>query len=292
VKGSSRCQRNGSGWPAWAWAWSVLAACAWSGVAARAQEEKLPSGEQLMEKSIEARGGQAAFDKLKTRVSKGKIELAGGGSTHEGTVTLYEAAPNKRYLAVELEVTGKIQSGSDGQVCWELSGPGGATVYEGEEKAQRQRESTFNALAHWKELYQKAECVGKEQIDDHSCYKVVLTPTLGKPETIYFDRKTLFPARMDTIRKVKNPMAGEMELQLQVTQDDYKQVDGVWLPFKLTRRVTVAGEPQTVQTITYTWQSIEQNVDIPATRFEPPPQIRDLPAGKATSRPALGKPGG
>jgi hypothetical protein len=286
VKGSSLSLHTGRRWPTLTLV--MLGACAWGVAPARAQapEEKLPSGESLMEKSIEARGGRAAFDKLKTRVSKGALTTAGGAGARHGTATLYEAAPNRRYLLVDLGDIAKIQGGSDGQVYWELTGPG-ATVFEGEEKAQKQRENTFNALVHWKELYQKAECVGKEQIDDHSCYKIVLTPALGKPETIFIDRKTMFPVRLDTIRKVKNPVVGEMELPLQIQQDDYRQVDGVWLPFKLTRRVTVMGEPQT---IVYTWQSIEHHVDIPAQRFEPPQEIKDvLAAGKSTSRPALNK---
>jgi hypothetical protein len=145
-----------------------LGFCAALVAPALAQEGKLPSGDEIMAKSIEARGGQAAIDKLKTRISKGKIELSSGGVRNEGPAMLYEAAPNKRHLSVNLEVTGKIQSGSDGQVYWELSGPNGATVYKDEEKAQKQREGTFNALVHWKDLYQKAECVAKEQIDDHS----------------------------------------------------------------------------------------------------------------------------
>jgi hypothetical protein len=286
VSGSSFARPRSRGWPIWAG--SVLVLGAWAVAVAPAQEAKLPSGEEVLEKSREARGGQAAFDKLKTRVSKGTIEIAGGAGRYAGTATLIEAAPNKRYLLVDVETIGKIQGGSDGHTCWELSGPGGATIYEGEEKAQKQRESTFNGLAHWKELYQKVECVGKETIDDHSCYKLVLTPALGKPETVYFDRNTLFPVRFDTTRKVKSPMTGEMELPLQILRDDYKKVDGVWLPLKITRRVMLMGEPQTV---TYTWQSIEHNVDIPAERFALPQEIKDLAKGKATSRPASAKPG-
>ena len=287
MNGSLR-QRKGSCWPAWVL--SALAACAGSGSFALAQEERLPSGEQIMDRSIEARGGRAEFDKLKTRISKGVMEVAGGAGPRKGPTTVWEAAPNKRYLLVNLEEIANIQGGSDGQVYWELSGPGGATVFEGEAKAQKQRENTFNALVHWKELYQKAECVGFEEIDGRPCYKVVLTPALGNPETIYIDRKTFFPVRLDTVRKVKNPVAGEMEIPLQIQQEDYKQVDGVWLPFKLVRRATVMGE---IQTITYTWQTIEHNVEIPAERFAPPQEIKDLlAAGKTASRPALNKPGG
>jgi outer membrane lipoprotein-sorting protein len=251
------------------------------GLPAQAQEEKLPAGNQIMEKSIEGRGGRAAFEKLKTRVSKGMIRLGGEGlPAGEGKATVYEAAPNKRYFLTELPTGGMVEAGSDGNVNWEILGPQSVKIYEGEEKAVKQRESTFNALLFWKEQYTKVECVGKEQVGEHSCYKVVLTPPVGTPETVYFDRKTLFPVRLDVVRKT--PLG---DTPIQIDQEDYKQVDGVWLPFKTVRHVAVMGQEQT---ITYTWDSIEHNADIPASRFDLPPAIKEQQANPE-SRPA--KPG-
>jgi outer membrane lipoprotein-sorting protein len=267
--------RNRSSNGCWGAVLALLAAGLVTDPAAWAQDEKLPAGEKIMEKSIEGRGGREAFEKIKSRVSKGTIEGVGGPGAQKGTVTVYEAAPNKRYFLVELPGGIRIEAGSDGDTYWEIAADG-PKIFEGEEKAQKEREATFNALLHWKELYQKVECVGKEQVGDHSCYKVVLTPNLGKPETIYFDRKNGYPVRTDVVRKVKGVPSGE--LPIQIDQEDYKQIDGVWLPHKLIRHIAPMNQPQT---ITYTWESIEHNVDIPADRFDLPQEIKDLQANPA-----------
>jgi hypothetical protein len=266
---------------------ALLAATLVTGQPARGQDEKLPTGDKIMEKTIEGRGGREAFEKLKSRVSKGTIEVAGGGAPpRKGSMTRYEAAPNKRYFLVELPGDPKSETGSDGEVYWQLSGPQGGRIFDGPEKAQREREGTFNALLHWRELYDKVECVGKEQVDDRSCYKVVLTPTVGPPETVFFDRKNGFPIKTEIVRKTP-----QGDLPIQERLEDYRQVDGVWLPYKLIRQVTAMGQ---TQTITYTWESIEHNVDIPADRFDLPAEIKELkenPA-KKPGRPAAKKPPG
>jgi outer membrane lipoprotein-sorting protein len=261
----------------------ILAGLAVAGSPAWAQDEKLPSGEKIMEKSIEGLGGREAFEKLNSRVSKGTIEATGGAAPQKGTVTVYEAAPNLRYFLLELPGGVKVQAGSDGDVFWELAAEG-PKIFEGEERAQREREATFNSLLRWKDLYQKVECVGKEQVDGHSCYKVVLTPFLGNPETVYFDRKNGYPIRLDTVRKITNAAGAQLELQLQIRREDYRQVDGVWLPHKLVRHVDAMGQ---TQVITYTWESIEHNADIPADRFDLPPQVKELKdgSGKKPARP-------
>jgi hypothetical protein len=258
-----------------------------AGTVAWAQDEKLPSGEKIMEKTIEGRGGREAFEKLKTRVLKGTIEVVGTGGPREGSRTRYEAAPNKRYSLVELAPDGKIESGTDGDVSWELSSSQGPRIVEGQEKAQRERDSTFNALLYWRELYEKVECVGKEQVDDRPCYKVVLTPKVGTPETMYFSTKNGFPVKTEMVR-----MTAQGDRQIQERLEDYREVDGVQLPFRVIRQVTTIGLPQnTTQTITYTWKSIEHNVDLPADRFDLPQEVKDLQAnpGKKPAKPGAAK---
>jgi len=258
-----------------------------AGAVAWAQDEKLPSGEKIMEKTIEGRGGREAFEKLKTRILKGTIEVVGGGGPREGSMTRYEAAPNKRYTLVELAPDAKTELGTDGDVCWELSSSQGPRIVEGQEKAQREREGTFNALLYWRELYEKVECVGKEQVDDRPCYKVVLTPKVGNPETVYFSSKNGFPIKSEMVRKT-----AQGDLQIQERLEDYREVDGVQLPFRIIRQVTSMGQLQNMtQTITYTWKSIEHNVDLPADRFDLPQDVKDLQAnpGKKPAKPGAAK---
>ncbi len=238
--------------------------------AALAQNAKLPAAEDIIEKSIEAMGGREAMEKIHNRVSKGTFEIAGQGL--KGAMTTYEAAPNKQYVRIELKDIGTIESGTDGIVHWESNAMTGPRVLEGPEKALNARLTRFNAALYWKELYQKAECVGVEDVDERPCYEVVFTPEEGEPETAYYDRKSYMPRK--TVLMVQTPMGA---IPMEAVATDYRSVDDVQLPFKVTQ--TIAG----VQQIIVTVESVEHNVDIPADRFALPEAVRAL-VGKSGAK--------
>lgn len=251
-----------------------------------AQEPKLPTAEEVINKSIEALGGQAAFDKLHNRVMKGTIEVT--GQPNKISLTIYEAEPNKRYSLTDVPNVGKVESGTDGKVCWQIT-PMGASLLEGTDRALALRHATFNDLLHWKQLYQKVECVAQETVDDHPCYKVVMTPAEGQgnPEVAYYDSMTYLPAK--TLITMKGPMG---EMTLEGTPADFRKVDGILLPATLTQ---IQKFGQMNQSITVTFDSIEHNVEIPADRFAMPAAVKELsdkpktqPASPPATAPASG----
>src|SRR5262252_4932208 len=75
-----------------------------------------PTGEAIVDKSVEATGGRAAWEKLKTEVAKGSLELTAMGM--KGDLTIYKAAPNKSYTVIDFPGFGKAEEGSNGQVAW------------------------------------------------------------------------------------------------------------------------------------------------------------------------------
>jgi len=231
------------------------------GVPAGAQDEKLPSAEQVLDRAVEAMGGKAAMEKIHNRVYKGAFEIPAQGI--QGQFESYEAAPNKAYTFVEFPGVGRLESGTDGQVYWEIT-PMGARIIEGEEKVLKECEWRFNAALHWRKLYPKVECIGVDKVDGHPCYKLALTPRLGPPQTVYYEKKTGLPARMDMI--VKSPM-GEVPVEVRI--QDYKAVDGVMLHHKIVQRMV--GMEQSM-----TMKSIEHNVDLPASRFDLPAAVKEL----------------
>jgi hypothetical protein len=262
---------------------ATVAAVLTTGSLARAQEEKLPKAEEILTKSIDAMGGKAAFEKLHNRVSKGTFEVLGQGQGPgaKGSATVYEAAPIKARTAIQIEGVGTIESGTDGKVFWELHPMMGARILDGEEKAMAMRQSTFNSTLHWKELYKKAECVGTEKVGDQSCYKLVMTPAEGSPESWYIDQKSSLPIRMDMV--VKTQMG---EMPIEVTIEDYKKVDGILYPHKATQKVMGVRQVITVQ-------SIEHNVDIPKDKFDLPDPVKELlkkPASQPTKPAEPAKP--
>ena len=232
------------------------------GVTAFAADDALPKAETILDRYVEVTGGKAAYEKRKTEIETGTLEFPAQGL--KGTLSRYAAAPDKSYSTLEIEGVGKIEMGSAGGVAWEKSALLGPRVKSGEEKAQALRESIFNAQLLWRKLFTKAETTGVETIDGEECYKVVLTPSEGKPETTYYQKKSGLVVKTSTI--AVNQM-GEVPVESIIS--DYKDFDGVLSPTKVTQKA--AG-----QEFTMTIQSVKVNEEIPADRFEPPAEIKTL----------------
>ncbi|UCG16290.1 MAG: hypothetical protein JSV19_13450 [Phycisphaerales bacterium] len=248
----------------------------WAGCVAdaRAQEEKLPAGEAVLEKFIEVTGGRGAYEKIRNRKVEGSLEFMGV----KGKRTAYEAAPNKRYVVMDMGEFGRQQQGTDGEVAWGLSDMQGPIVPEGEEKDVSIWSATFNFPLHWKKLYKKVECVGTETVRDQLCYKVVLTPTVGDSQTSYYAKETGLLLRTDTV--IEGPMGA---MSIEQYEENYKEVDGVLIAHKITQKF-----PMGTQVITV--DSIENNVDMPKDRFDPPPEVRaQLKESKKSPKPAADK---
>lgn len=229
-------------------------------------EDALPKGEAILEKYIEATGGRAAYAKIHNSITKGTMEIVSQGI--KGALTVYAAAPSKMYSVFEIAAVGKFEEGTDGKVAWSTSAMQGPRVKESEERALALRSANFNPQIHWKESYKSAECVGVETVDGRVCYKVVMTPLEGKPETHYFEKDSGLMVRQTGV--LKTPMG---EVRVDDTIGDYRLESGILMPHSLNQ--TLAG-----QQLKLTFTSIVFNADIPKDRFDLPPEIKALLAKK------------
>lgn len=235
---------------------------------AAAQEAKprLPSAETVLDKTIEAQGGREAFEKLTNCVMKGRIAIEMGAQKAEGTLERYKAFPDLARTIVKLG-NQTMESGTDGFIYWNMN-PQNVTILEGDDKADSERANRFNAHLHWRQLYESVECVGKEEVDGRKCVKLIKKPPTGNPVVAYYDWKNGLPVGTD---ETKTTERGE-ELQ-EDRLSDYREVNGVQVPFKVVRIRKQGG--QVVQTITYTYDSIQYNVEIPADMFELPEKVKE-----------------
>ncbi len=227
-----------------------------------AADEALPTADTILDRYVEVTGGKAAYQKIKTEMSTGTLEFPAPGL--KGTLIRYTAEPDKSYSALEIEGVGKIETGTAGGVAWEKSAILGPRVMSGEERAVSLRENTFNAELNWRKLYPKVETAGVETVDGEECYKVVLTPAEGNPETTYYQKKSGLAVKTTTI--LVNQMG---EIPVEVTMSDYKKFDGILVPAQVTQKA--AGQ-EVIRTI----QNIQVNQEIPDSRFDPPAEIKAL----------------
>ena len=238
----------------------LLAVCGVLGLTAvPARAENLPKGEEVVDQYIEAIGGKAAFDKLHNSVSEGTMAVGG----IKGQLKLYQAAPNKSLLDVDLPGIGKITEGTDGETAWSNNAFTGARIKKGDERAQALRGATFNE-AKWRDIYKSAKCEAEEDVDGKPCYKVKLTTPEGHVRTSWYDKKSHLLVKQAS--KETTPQ-GELEQESMIS--DYKKVDGVLVPHKLVQKASN-------QEIVMTLDKVQFNVDMPADRFALPDEIKKL----------------
>jgi len=225
-------------------------------------ENKTITGEQILDKYIEATGGKKAYDKIKNRLTKGMVEIPAAGIKLE--LTVYSAKPNKLYTLVKSKEIGDTESGTDGKIFWEKTLTSGPRILEGTELTEAQREAVFDKDVHWKKVYAKAEFVGMDSVDTNLCYKVIMHPKEGKPQTFFFDQKSYLLVKTEAI--VETQMGS---VPLQTFFGDYKKVDGILISHRAT--IKVIGQDQLI-----TWQSIEHNIKMPEDIFKIPEDIKKL----------------
>jgi outer membrane lipoprotein-sorting protein len=118
------------------------------------------------------------------------------------------------------------------------------------------------------------ELLGTEDVDGTEAYKVKLTKKNGN-ETIFF---------LDTeycleIKSQSTTNRQGMEIEVESSYGDYKEVAGVMMVHSMTQTV---GGPGGSQVISFTFEKVEPNIDLPADYFTMPEkeEAAEEPAAK------------
>lgn len=226
--------------------------------------DPLPTGEAVLDKYIAVTGGKAEYEKVRTQITNAVMEFTGKGV--KANMTMYHAEPARRYMVVEIEGIGKMEEGTDGSIVWERSALKGPRIKSGEERAVALRAADIYHDLRWRNYFSKVECTGIEPIDGRICYRVVLTPRDGQPESRYYDKTTNLLVRTNMII---NSEMGDIPAESSVS--DYRKVEGVLMPFQVKQKVLG-------QEFTVTVQSVKNNVEIPKERFALPDDVKALAA--------------
>jgi hypothetical protein len=224
-------------------------------------EAPLPSAEELLDRYVEATGGPATYATIMNRRVKATLELPAQGIT--GSLTIWSAKPDRFYSIVEADAFGKIERGTDGNVVWEKNLMTGAVIKQGQEKIDMLRDSRLDRWTNWREVFRSAEPTGTATVGAKLCDKVSMIPAEGHPQTLYFERDTGLLVRVD---QTIESQAGTLNVESALL--DYREVDGIRLPFEV--RVRVMGQERVITTL-----SVEHNVDMP-DRFALPEEVEAL----------------
>jgi len=213
----------------------------------------LPPADLLLDKYLTAIGGDAALQKVTSRVEKGKIDVGG----HQLPVEVYAKAPDKRLSITHLP-NGESITAFDGKQGW-LGNPGRTQMMSAAENAAARIDSDLYFASHVKTLYQKFTVVPGEKIDGHDTYLVFGRNEGQPPLRLYFDQQTGLLLRL--VRYAETAL-GRMPTQIDYA--DYRDADGVKIPYRWT--LARPGNRFTIQI-----DQVQQNVPVDDAKFAAPP---------------------
>lgn len=238
-----------------------------------AADTPLPEAATILDRYVEVTGGRAAYAKIQNRVYRGHMTFV--GMDIEAPTTVYVTRPNKYYSVSDSEALGKIENGSDGKTVWYLSPQTGPVVIDGAEKAAILRTYSFDSPVDWRASYKKVVCEGEETVEGEACYKLTLTSNEDKAQARFYSKESGLLVRLQTTREM--PQVPPMPIDEIIS--DYKRVDGLLIPH---RRKQIMKQCGTTREILFVTDKIEHNVELPASRFDLPDEIRDAVKKGAT----------
>jgi hypothetical protein len=236
-----------------------------------AQEKSTPTAAQVLDRYVSVTGGKEAYSKVKTVSMIGTMEIK--DQSIRGSMRMYRMDGGKYYNVVDLPGIGKQEDGSNGTTAWDKTvlGP---RLKSGVEKflatcASSAMSEYGRGAVDTDSCYAKAEFVGEESINGKAAYKLRMTPKEGKPEEQYYDKESGLLIRTKVL--MPSPMG---EVPIVATVDEYRKVDGIQTPVKISNNMGAV-------TMIMNFSTIKFNDAIPEAMFALPPEIDALvKAGK------------
>ncbi|MBN9662479.1 MAG: photosynthetic reaction center cytochrome c subunit [Acidobacteria bacterium] len=212
-----------------------------------------PTAEQILDKYVEALGGEQAIQKVTSRVMKGVV-LANG---QESEIEIFAKAPNKRISAMKMP-NGESLTAFDGTTGWLGSTGRPARVMSAAESDAARMDAELYMAVKMKSFFESIRPGRPEKIGDVACVALMGLRPGQPPVRMFFDRSTGLLVR--TIRYTETPLGRN---PTQIDYADYKEVDGVKVPMKWT-----LARPNGRFTIQI--KEIQQNVAVDDSKFAKP----------------------
>lgn len=214
----------------------------------------LPSLDQIFTKYVEAVGGSAATNTT-TLVLKGRRE-ASQNRSWPNDITV--ASPDK-FLLVTTTPTGTIRQILNGDKGWAINGANVRTLSASDALDATRRGNELFTVVKVK-LSESMRLSGIQKVGEREAY-VAENATDAKTERFYFDTQTGLLLRKITLNKTML-----MPFPEQVDFEDYREVDGVKMPFTIRYSAI-----DTFDSWVRTFTEIKRNVPVEDTLFVVPP---------------------
>jgi outer membrane lipoprotein-sorting protein len=234
-----------------------------AGIVLWAGSAQAQTADEAVEKALAAMGGRAALTKLTTRVITGTITVSTQGADIPGTVEMSYQAPNLARSVMRLDLSAYggqelvIEQRCDGKTAVEIDSRTGVKEITGNRLENMLNASFPSPFLNYKQAGGKVEVAGKEKLGERDVIVLVFTPKVGSVSRLFFDAQTWQVVRWTG--KLNVPEAGG-EIEQTTDPSDYRDVDGVKIPFTL-----VQSSP--VQSLTIRIQKVAHNTPLDDSIF-------------------------
>ncbi|HEY0726497.1 MAG TPA: hypothetical protein VGD38_00405, partial [Pyrinomonadaceae bacterium] len=222
--------------------------------------------DDLLTKMIAAYGGEENLRKHKSSLATVEVDLENQGVMAKGTISA--RAPNMSASEMTFTALGKklgsMNSYFDGTAGGEIISFAPAETYSGKRLEDIKAGSDFYDVLNWKKNYQKITFKRMGKVGDEEVYIIERKNDKGTPITDYISTKSFLVLRRDSV--VANETAG-IELPQTENFSDYRNVDGVMVPFKMVSNNIANGD------IVLRIVDLKFDVDIPETVFRKPAMV-------------------
>ena len=235
---------------------SLLALCAIFVVSASAFGQ---TADEVIEKSLKARGGADKVKALKSIRMTGKMKMG----PMEAPVTLVKSRPENMRLDFTIQGMTGTQA-FDGTTGWAIMPFLGKTdpekMSEDMLKEVKDDADFDGPLVDYKAKGNKVEYLGKEDVQGTPAYKLKVTTKLGNENVVFFDADSYLQLKSESKKKIQG-----QEVETEEIMGNYKEIEGLLFPMQVENRIKGKEGSQTI-----TIDKIELNPTIAADSFTMP----------------------
>lgn len=183
--------------------------------------------DEILERYTTAVGGQEAIERVTSYRAKGRFATSLFRET--GTYEVWGKHPNKTLSIIQFPRVGLLKKGFDGETRWVQTPSATVNDESSSGLAEVEKDADIYNAGKIKTLYQSMHLEGKARLNGRDVNVIEGNPVKGPAEKLLFDAQTGLLLRWDMVRR--NPRRGNVFVKVHL--DDYRDVDGVKIPFNV-----------------------------------------------------------
>lgn len=232
------------------------------------------SVDEIIAKSVQARGGAEKLKSVKTIKSTATMSMGPG---MEAPGVLIQKRPAFARLEFTVQGLTAVQA-YDGKNAWQIMpfmGKKDPELMSADEAKEPQEMADLDGpLVDYQSKGHQVELQGKEKVEGTDAYKLKVTLKNGDVQTIYIDSDSFLEIKEVTKRTIRGT-----DQEIESAIGDYKAVEGIMFPFAVETSVKGTDQKQKL-TIT----KVELNVPADDSIFKMPDAAPKADAPKTTPK--------